>query len=58
MDVNCRVGSLEISPLFIGFNFFVNCRVGSLEIQDHIQQSFDNVNCRVGSLEKGVTPKV
>ena len=51
VQVNCRVGSLEMA---IGRDVEtegVNCRVGSLEIYQNDTTHTLIVNCRVGSLE-------
>ena len=49
--VNCRVGSLEITPPGVMVRALVNCRVGSLEIVESRTVANRCVNCRVGSLE-------
>ena len=33
VEVNCRIGSLEMSLQALDFRLEVNCRIGSLEIQ-------------------------
>ena len=55
IQVNCRVGSLEIKITSDIRSPAVNCRVGSLENQIKAGDNVIWVNCRVGSLEIGVS---
>ena len=51
VQVNCRIGSLEILRSKRQQIVLVNCRIGSLEIlQNNLSQEV-RVNCRIGSLE-------
>ena len=50
-DVNCRIGSLEMSATVITYCPGVNCRIGSLEIVTGTATEAIQVNCRIGSLE-------
>ena len=51
MQVNCRIGSLEIIDRHVVFYTCVNCRIGSLEITPLECERLQGVNCRIGSLE-------
>ena len=51
IQVNCRVGSLEIKITSDIRSPAVNCRVGSLEKTGPAALPDPSVNCRVGSLE-------
>ena len=50
-NVNCRVGSLEMTRASTQRPQPVNCRVGSLEKDENTAYRSTKVNCRVGSLE-------
>ena len=52
IEVNCRIGSLEMEQSDRDNVRTVNCRIGSLESNRKICQFGCHVNCRIGSLEK------
>ena len=51
IDVNCRIGSLEIHVRYEQTGGRVNCRIGSLEMSAEQKEKVTAVNCRIGSLE-------
>ena len=51
INVNCRIGSLEIKTANVIRPPSVNCRIGSLENQRCAHKADGHVNCRIGSLE-------
>ena len=53
LNVNCRIGSLEIKFPFTIITRLVNCRIGSLESVTDSNIDLEYVNCRIGSLEIG-----
>ena len=55
-NVDCRIGSLEISRTFERNVPSVDCRIGSLEICHEECLLHAIVDCRIGSLEMTDSP--
>ena len=56
IQVDCRIGSLEMTGQHKLLRRGVDCRIGSLEMSEVQNNPQENVDCRIGSLETKCIP--